>query len=254
MSRFPQGIRFMAWRGRAGFPCRMGEVIANAGACQCHPGLGARNPKRLTEEYVRLILSSPAMTKARQQRGSISMAPEDFLHRLEFGRDWLGDKNKEIIVEGDLVIKDNDKLLEISAAAKVRGRVVIERCANLAGFFLHVERDLHLTDLPSFCSLRGTAYGARITRCGMKSIGADFETIGELGIYNCPELSKVNCRLGRLLVEGSPLLQLGPAFSCDWAVVNGAWAEGLAYGRDRRLPKPPSQIVGRGRGGEGADL
>jgi hypothetical protein len=161
------------------------------------------------------------------------MSPKDFLRRLECGWESFDGEGGEIVVEGDLVIKENDDLLEVSAAAKVRGRVAIERCVSLTSFSLHVDGDLFLCDLPNLRSLRGLAGRTQLTRCGMKVIGADFETVEGLNVLECQNLSKINCLVGgTLIVDGCPDLQMGPAFSCETALVDGC----IVWGCDPKLP------------------
>ncbi len=180
------------------------------------------------------------------------MSPKDFLRLLEFGRGGFDSEGREIVVEGDLVIKENDELLEISAAAKVRGRVAIERCISLTSFSLHVDGDLFLCDLPSLRSLRGVAGRTQLTRCGMRVIGADFETLEGLNVLECQNLSKINCPVGStLIVDGCPDLQMAPAFSCRVALVDGCIVRGhdpelptgigrLARARDAVSARPPA--------------
>lgn len=188
----------------------------------------------------------PLMTKTRTPRQrTIFLSPREFLRHIEFGIDFLrpGPTDK-ILVDGDLVISENDNLLTIPEA-RVTGFASIRRCLSLSSCSLKVDRELRISDCPSLNKIMGSSKGLWLERVGCGVVGADFDIDGDLNIIDCPQLTKINsCVRGGLIVSGSLNLQAGPAFLCgENSMVNGVYSKGNSC-----LPRQnPSRFIGPSR-------
>lgn len=186
------------------------------------------------------------MTKTRSPRQRIiSLSPREFLRHIEFGIDFLrpGPTDK-ILVEGDLVISENDNLLTIPEA-RITGFASIRRCLSLSSCSLKVDNELRISDCPSLTKIVGSSKGLWLERVGCRVVGADFDIDGDLNVIDCPQLTKINSHVrGGLIVSGSLNLQAGPAFFCgENSIINGVYSKGNSC-----LPREnPNRLTGSPR-------